>query len=1101
MPKLNPAQKAAVEYLEGPLLVLAGPGTGKTQLLSTRVAHILQVTDTAPENILCLTFTENGADNMRERLLSLVGPEAAKIHIGTYHAFGRVVLAEYKNYATTAVRQFDNAIDEVMQYKIVKQIQAGLPARDILRGDQVKDIVDTINNAKSAGLSADDLTQIAEQNQTVSKEINLAIAPILAGLKPRMKFADALAQVYQPLLETLAAFVGKPITGDIEPEANFLVRDLNSLIDTESAKEKPSVSPLTGWVRKNFDRDDEDNYILSNRVANLKLASLARIMRAYDEHLSAHNLYDFADMIMEAIHFLRSDRGFRLTLSERYQYILLDEFQDTNTTQFEIIKLLTDYDSPQVMAVGDDDQAIFEFQGANASNLLEFQNHYHAKLITLTDNYRSSSEILQFSHRVAEQITESFAHKHQINKKLTARGHWADSREKISRHEFISADSEATWIASQIRHLLDHGADPSEIAVIAPKHKYLLPLLPYLRAEHIDIAYEKREDVLQDPRIEELTTLARFCSELASGHNPAHLLLKILSFKFWQLPPLTVVSAVSGHYREPALEILAKSDDPRLQKIAELLAALTTGALTAPLELWLDWAIGTTPLPSTPGQPELRSPFLDYYTHLDTEPDTYSTFSLYENLTSLKSALNQHLQVPQPRLADFIEFLDDYTLAGAGVLNTSPYRDSEHCVQVMTAFKSKGLEFHHVFLTAVDSTAWGRGKGNNNLLALPKNLIQIRHTGGTDDERLRVFFVALTRAKETLTLTNAITDFTGKQPRRLEYLAEAERADDAGHTQVISPFLPAESQVVIEHTDLPAARAHADLQVAWSAAYQQESPELFSFLKDRMQRYRVSATDLTSFIDLIYAGPTVVYLRKVLRSPSEPATTSMILGDLIHAVFEQVTNQHISDEDAFALYRTSLADQPLLDADRAYLAERGEHALKISLATFRDVLRDPEAKGEIDLSPEQPSLGTIPLTGKIDHMSIDPEHRTIEIYDFKTGKFHPEAWHSHPSLYKYQLQLGFYKLLLNHSRSYAGYTVTRGHILFVDPDQDDRVYDKVYEFNPEDEDTLIKLIRSFYRHMTTLDFVQNPDFMREPDKARNMKDIREFVELLTSEVE
>lgn len=1116
--QLNPAQKAAVEYLEGPLLVLAGPGTGKTQLLSTRVAYILQNTDTAPENILCLTFTENGADNMRERLLSLIGPEAAKIHIGTYHAFGQTVLAEYKNYATTPERQFENAIDEVLQFKIVREIQAGLPARDILRGDQIKDIVDTINNAKSAGLSADDLATIAQANAEASAEINQAIAPIMAGLKPRMKFADAVAQVYGPLLQILAEFTGRPIVANIEPVANFLLRDLNRLIDEESAKEKPSVSPLTAWRNKTFVLDDDGNYVLSDRVANLKLASLARIMARYDEHLRQHGRFDFADMIMEAIRALKTDTGFRLTLAERFQFILLDEFQDTNTTQFEIIKLLTDYESPQVMAVGDDDQAIFEFQGANASNLLEFQNHYNAKTITLTENYRSSSEILQFSHRVAEQITESFARQHQINKLLTARGAWADAKQKISRHEFISADAENYWVANQVRALLDAGEDPAEIAIITPKHKYIAPLLPYLRAEHIDIAYEKREDILKDPRIHELSVLARFCAELAAGQNPAHRLLEILSFEFWQVDPLVAIQTVSEHRFEPALEILQKSGQPQLQQIATLLATLTTHAFTAPLELWLDWAIGATPLPTanrstkatdkqSGAAPELRSPFLDYYTAAHTQAD-YDTFSLYENLASLRSALARHLQTTEPRLADLIEFLDDYELAGAGVLNTSPYRDSSRAVQVMTAFKSKGLEFRHVFLIAVDSVSWGRGKGNNNLLVLPKNLIQIRHTTGTDDERRRVFFVALTRAKETLTLTNAVTDFAGKSPRRLEYLAEAEHVDEQGNKYVLSPFLPAGSQKVVEHTtDLDAARRATDLQTAWSAVYQTESPDLTAYLKERMRRYHVSATDLTTFIDLIYAGPTEFYLNRVLGRPSAPPTTSIILGNLIHAVFEQVTNTGLSDADAYTLFADTLATQPLLEADRAYLAERGHHALEVSLASFREILRDPHAIGEVNLGPEQPALTyqqdgatrSIPLTGKIDHLSINPDTREIEIYDFKTGKFRPEAWDRHPSLYKYKLQLGFYKLLLNHSRSYPNHTVTRGHILFVDPDQSDQVHQKTYEFTPEDDATLVALVRSFYQHATSLDFVHNPELMIEPDKSRTIKDILAFVKLLVEE--
>ena len=130
---LNKKQKEAVEYLDGPLLVLAGPGTGKTQLLSEKVAYILKNTDTNPENILCMTFTESGATNMRERLKTIVGKEGTKVNVNTYHAFGSDILAQYRNYSDEYDRRLDDAIDEVTQYKIVKDIQDNLHGRDILR--------------------------------------------------------------------------------------------------------------------------------------------------------------------------------------------------------------------------------------------------------------------------------------------------------------------------------------------------------------------------------------------------------------------------------------------------------------------------------------------------------------------------------------------------------------------------------------------------------------------------------------------------------------------------------------------------------------------------------------------------------------------------------------------------------------------------------------------------------------------------------------------------------------------------------------------------------------------------------------------------------
>ena len=142
--KLNDAQRNAVDHIDGPLLVIAGPGTGKTQLLSVRVANILRQSDVNPENILCLTFTETGASNMRQRLINFIGPEAYKVQIQTYHAFGSYILQEHRP-------DLRNAIDELDQFTIIRDIQSQLEPNDILRhGYLTGNIRQTISDLKSA---------------------------------------------------------------------------------------------------------------------------------------------------------------------------------------------------------------------------------------------------------------------------------------------------------------------------------------------------------------------------------------------------------------------------------------------------------------------------------------------------------------------------------------------------------------------------------------------------------------------------------------------------------------------------------------------------------------------------------------------------------------------------------------------------------------------------------------------------------------------------------------------------------------------------------------------------------------------------------------
>lgn len=1080
---LNKAQKEAVEYLEGPLLVLAGPGTGKTHLLSSKVEYILKNTDITPESILCLTFTDSGAQNMRDRLFSMIGPAASKVHIYTYHAFGSTILAEYKNYATEFDRNLDSAIDGVTEHKIIKSIQDGLDTFDILKSANTSDIISTISSAKSARLTGKDLELIASDNIKTSEKLNPLLDSHLKNLKRGMKFDVGVSEVYGPIMETLAGFTStKPIAGNIEKEANSLLYELNSIIEEERAKEKPSISPLTSWKNKRFELDEAGNYRLRNRIANKKLLSLAHVMQEYEKYLAAEGLYDFADMIEQAIKILKTDRGFKLTLEERYQYILLDEFQDTNTAQAELIYHLTDYENPVVMAVGDDDQAIFAFQGANASNLLDFQQHYNAKVVTLTENYRSKSEILETSYRIREQITESFARARGIIKKLTPK---KEGSAEVSRHEFLESSAEYHFVAEKIHELAQSGVPQSQIAVITPKHKYVAPLLPYLKSyPEINIAYEKRDNLFEDTKIHEILTLSRFIYELENGQNPAGLLLEVLSFPFFGIEPAVAVSAISRVNKKPALDYLRESEDKKLKCVGNFLSKLTTLAPSTPLELFLDYLVGTAEY-----EEGKKSSFLEYYSK---STDSYSTFELYENLSVLREAIIKHTTNSAPKLKDLIAFVDDYTDAEEALVNTSPYQDSADSVQIVTAHKSKGLEFEHVFIIATDDRSWGNAKGNNNLLSLPQNLVSIRHTGVTEDERLRLFFVALTRAKSHLYLTNSRKDFSGKEPARLQYLAEYEDGD-----KVISPYLPVDSREVEKHYhNLPEDQLLGDLKTSWIASYTRPDGNLKEILLRRLENYQLTATDLTNFIDISYGGPQSFYNNRILRAPDESYSKSLTFGTLVHATFEKVTNEKLSDEDALKFYESELGNASIPEEDVEELRERGLVSLKASLKKFGDMLRADGARAEVNLYHDHLSLNGVPLTGKIDHIHVDKDNKTIEVYDFKTSGFKDNKWGSHPTLYKYSLQLGFYKLLLNLSPEFKNYKVKKAHILFVVPDEESAVHDKVYEYNDQDEEELKNLISAVYAHIKTLDFISDKRLFVEPDKNKGLKDVKEFIELV-----
>ena len=1064
--RLNTNQKRAVEYLDGPLLVLAGPGTGKTQLLSEKVAYILKNTDTNAENILCLTFTDSGAKNMRERLKTIIGKDALKISIGTYHSFGQDILAQYKGYSDSYDRKLDTAIDEVTQFKIIKGLQEKLPGNDILRGDGVKDIIEVISSAKSAKLTADDLMSIAKQNIEDSEALSKTISPYLLSVVPR-KFQESLEKAYLPIFELIKKYDNEKILDNVEKTISVLARSLkDALVEAESTEK---ISPLTSWRNDYFEKDNEGCYRLKDTVANKKLMSVAKIMTDYEKHLEENGLFDFDDMIEEAVKALNADTGFKMTLQEKYQFILLDEFQDTNPSQFAIVKELTDYEKPMVMAVGDDDQAIYEFQGALSSNLLDFQKHYGAEVVPLIENYRSTQEILDFSHHIISQAPDRFADKELFAKKESPR------ISQIHRLEFNSSDAEFGFVASEINNLIQQGVSQSEIAVISYKSKYFEPLLPYLKSyPDIKIAYEKRDNLFLDERIHQLIMIARYVSEVADGKRPTVQIMEILSYDFFELSAIEIVRLVEQARRthRDVSDYIFDNGSEAVKSVMEFLADLTVKSFVEPLEVIL------FKLSRKMGVDGLSE---------------YERFRFYENLASLKGKLVRHFGDKALKIKDLVSMVDDYETADMPLSTTSPYRDANEAVQILTAHKAKGMEFEYVFIISADHTAWGKGKGNNNLLSLPKNLIGIRHTGMTDSERLRVLYVALTRAKNFLYITNSLTDFNGKSPERLEYLEEYINKKDDGTEEVISPFLPVKKvQLMYQMNDVK--RMEENLQ-NWLSVYLTESPDMREYYKARMSGFKLSASALTSFIDIIYSGPQSFFERYILGAPSEPDSLALALGNLMHLTFEQVTKMNLSDDEAVEFFKKETNKYDTSDDNRRVILSKGEESLRLTLERFGDVIRNGQA--EVNFYGDSIVIDGVPITGKIDHIVVNEKDKTIEIYDYKTGSYQDGKWESYPSTYWYMMQLWFYKLLLNNSTKFFKYKVTRGHILFVIKDgKFGEVYDKVLDFDTVDHDEMLRILKAVYLQATSLKFLDDADLFVGPDKGRTMKQIREFIELL-----
>ncbi|HRO71564.1 MAG TPA: UvrD-helicase domain-containing protein, partial [Chitinophagaceae bacterium] len=342
--RLNKEQQRAVNTIDGPVMVIAGPGTGKTQILASRIGKILLDTDTLPENILCLTYTDAGVVAMRKRLLQFIGPDAYKVNIYTFHAFCNDVIQE--NLALFEKISLD-PISELENIELYKELIDSFSKTNPLkryRGDvyyEIKNLQNLFSTMKKEGWTP--------------AFINRKIDEYLASLPTRDEF------VYKRKFREFKA-------GDLKKDK------------IEDEKEK--MEKLRAAVNE-FDR--------------------------FQELMRKRNRYDFDDMINWVIKAFEENKNLLADYQEKYQYILVDEYQDTSGTQNRIVELLISYwDQPNVFVVGDDDQSIYRFQGANVENMLSFADSYKDSLnkIVLVNNYRSTQPILDIAKSLINRNDE-----------------------------------------------------------------------------------------------------------------------------------------------------------------------------------------------------------------------------------------------------------------------------------------------------------------------------------------------------------------------------------------------------------------------------------------------------------------------------------------------------------------------------------------------------------------------------------------------------------------------------------------------------------------------------------------------------------------------
>lgn len=915
--KLNPEQKKAVDLVEGPVMVIAGPGTGKTRVLTLRIANILKKTDIAPENILALTFTESGAFSIRSNLVKIIGNAGYLANISTFHHFCNDIINDYPEY-------FPEIIDSV----------------NINEGEQVKII------------------------RTLIEETDLR------ALKP----------------------YGAPF---------FYLKTILSSIDKLKREG-------IGWK-------DFSNIVKEEEGEKNKELSL--IYKKYQEKLGELKLYDYSDMIMEALKALSKNKTLLSLLQEKYQYILVDEHQDTNNAQNKILELLLSFHkNPNIFIVGDEKQAIYRFQGASLLNFNHFKELYpEMKVVKLKDNYRSVQNILDSAEKIIPSGLKS-----KIKRK----------NEKVKIYSFLTPDEENIFIAKSIKEKVKKGETPEEIAVLYRDNNDALPIARFLEKAGVPFFIESERNIMEDIDIKKLILLLRAVNEFGSEEA----LIEAMHIDFLGIAPLDIIKIIEfSRKRKVSAYSVIKSGELKLssqKKISSFFEKLSSFAVSSKNKSLVDFL-----------EEVIRdSGFLSY---ILSKPNSF------EKMEKLKSFFEEAKKHREQGLGDFMDYLNllkehKFSIKGSFSSN-SPKK-----VRLLTAHKAKGLEFNHIYIIKAVSGHWGDRK-RKNLMPLPLAVFSLsgedlEKKNDNEDER-KLFYVALTRAKKEALVSYSKKDEEGKDKSPSRFVREAE-----------------ESSAVKEDKENIEKDILFSPPVPLKADFKDKG-----LIKKLFIKKGLSVTGLNNYLQC----PLKYIYTNLIRIPKAPEN-HQIYGIAVHAAlrdfFEALKERDADKAFLLSSFSSHLKRHLLKDSDFQRFKRRGEEALGGYYDSNKggwnlNALLEFNIKG-IAFSPD------IRLTGKIDKMEFLGAGKEVNVVDYKTGK--PKSRNhiegkTKGSEGEIKRQLVFYNILLNNYKK-GKYRMASGEIDFIEPNERGKYKKEKFEIKKEEIKEVEEIIRKTAEEILSLSF-------------------------------
>ncbi len=964
--RLNPEQKKAVDTIAGTVMVVAGPGTGKTEVLTMRIASIMEKTGTPPEKILALTFTESGVSSMRKRLAELTGGLAYRATITTFHGFANNVIKTYPSRFPEIIGSSN--INEVDQIRAVKNIIDALPLKELRPyGDKY-----------------------------------YYLKPALGAVNELKKQDVTPAQ--------FAAFARE------EKEATLNADDLYHEKGAHKGKMKGVYREALSHAAKNEE--------------------LAKIYEAYEKSLRATKQYDYNDMIMYVARALEHDDNLRITLQEEYDYVLVDEQQDTNRAQNRIVEFLAGDNAahPNLFLVGDEKQAIYRFQGASLANFEYFKKRYeNVSLISLKNNYRSTQAILDAAQELFPGYPELAAQK-------------GYSETPVATAALSSPEAEYYFIAEKIKELLAHGVKPEEIAVLYRENRDAAPIARALEKQNIPSNIESDQDVLGDPDIKKLLRILRAVQHFGSPVQ----FFELLHVDFLDIPPLDIYKLASF----AAKKRMNVYDIARSETLFDEAGAESKEKILELYRKLSDWKRSAENHGAGDAFETIvrDSGFLAYL--LGQPAATEKIAKLHGLFEHLKSLIENRKNYTLHDFFDHLDLVEEHDIA----IKSPETRNAPGKVRLMTAHKSKGLEFEYVFIVNAIDGKWGSRRRLEHI-KLPRKIYAILEDAETtlekDDDERNLFYVAITRAKKEIFITWSGTGRNGREQLPSQFINDIK-------PELIAPCdaEPYEKEYA----------AHREVEFAPAPA---REPELANkeFLNRLFEERGLSVTALNNYLEC----PWRYFYVNLIRIPEAP-NKHLSYGNAIHAALKNFFDRQNGDGKKIAAkeylvqrFEEALAREPIEENDYEEALEKGRGAL----ASYYDAYRDAwtqKTMNEFKIDNIALAPG-IKILGKIDKLEIGDGGKNVVVSDYKTGKpksrNYIEGKTRESGSGDYKRQLVFYRLLLDKG---SDYKMTSGEIDFIEPDEKGRQRKESFVITKEEVDELVKTVLDAAKEIKDLAF-------------------------------